>query len=36
MYGCDFEILNSTEPTAVFIAEGSKVEVEWKRNRLKF
>jgi uncharacterized protein len=36
MYGSDFEILNHTLPTAVFIAEGSKVEVEWKRNRLKF
>jgi uncharacterized protein len=36
MYGDDFEILNQTKPTAVFIAEGSKVEVEWKRNRLKF
>lgn len=36
MYGDDFEILNSTKPIAVFIAEGSKVEVEWKRNRLKF
>jgi uncharacterized protein len=36
MYGNDFEILNQTKPKAVFIAEGSKVEVEWKRNRLKF
>jgi uncharacterized protein len=36
MYGKDFEILNNTQPTAVFIAEGSKVEVEWKRRRLKF
>jgi uncharacterized protein len=36
MYGNDFGILNNTEPTAVFIAEGSKVEVEWKRRRLKF
>jgi uncharacterized protein len=36
MYGNDFEILNNTEPLAVFIAEGSKVEVEWKRKKLKF
>jgi uncharacterized protein len=36
MYGNDFEILNSTIPTAVLIAEGSNVEVEWKRNRLNF
>jgi uncharacterized protein len=36
MYGNDFEILNNTEPIAVFIAEGSKVEVEWKRNKLEF
>jgi uncharacterized protein len=35
MYGKDFEILNHTNPTAVFLAEGSDVEVEWKRNRLK-
>jgi uncharacterized protein len=35
MYGKDFEILNTTAPTAVFIAEGSKVEIEWKRNKLK-
>jgi uncharacterized protein len=36
MYGSDFKVLNNKEPTAVFIAEGSKVAVEWKRNRLKF
>jgi uncharacterized protein len=36
MYGNDFGVLNSTQPTAVFIAEGSAVEVEWKRSRLKF
>lgn len=36
MYGNDFAVLNTTEPLAVFIAEGSNVEVEWKRNRLKF
>ncbi len=36
MYGPNFAVLNITEPASVFIAEGSKVEVEWKRNRLKF
>ena len=36
MYGEAFSILNDTEPTAVFIAEGSAVGIEWKRNRLKF
>jgi uncharacterized protein len=36
MYGDDFEVLNHTPPTAIFIAEGSGVSVEWKRNRLDF
>jgi uncharacterized protein len=36
MYGEDFEVLNQTQPTAIFIAEGSEVSVEWKRNRLDF
>jgi uncharacterized protein len=36
MYGKAFSILNSTKPEAVFIAEGSSVAVEWKRNRLNF
>jgi hypothetical protein len=35
MYGNDFEVLNHTQPTAIFIAEGSEVAVEWKRNRLE-
>jgi hypothetical protein len=34
MYGDAFSILNSTAPEAVFIAEGSAVGIEWKRNRL--
>jgi uncharacterized protein YqjF (DUF2071 family) len=34
MYGEDFKILNSTDPTAVFIAKGSKVGINWKRNKL--
>ncbi|WP_310377373.1 DUF2071 domain-containing protein [Flavobacterium sp.] len=36
MYGKAFSVLNQTKPEAVFIAEGSSVNVEWKRNRLNF
>jgi uncharacterized protein YqjF (DUF2071 family) len=36
MYGEAFAVLNATKPAAVFIAEGSSVKIEWKRNRLKF
>jgi uncharacterized protein YqjF (DUF2071 family) len=36
MYGKAFSVLNTTKPKAVFIAEGSSVKVEWKRNRLNF
>jgi uncharacterized protein len=36
MYGKSFSVLNNTKPEAVFIAEGSSVSVEWKRNRLNF
>jgi hypothetical protein len=34
MYGSKFAILNNIKPDAVFIAEGSNVEVAWKRKRL--
>lgn len=34
MYGDSFSVLNTTKPVAVFIAEGSSVGIEWKRNRL--
>lgn len=34
MYGDDFNILNRTNPSAVFIAKGSKVGINWKRNKL--
>jgi hypothetical protein len=34
MYGKDFEFLNKAVPASVFIANGSAIEVEWKRNRL--
>jgi hypothetical protein len=33
MYGDAFAVLNDIEPE-VFIAEGSSVGIEWKRNRL--
>jgi uncharacterized protein len=36
MYGTDFSFLNTTKPSSVFMAEGSAVEVAWKRNKLKF
>ena len=36
MYGTDFATLDNTTPIAIFIAEGSKVAIEWKRRRLKF
>jgi uncharacterized protein len=36
MYGKSFSVLNKTEPSAVFIAEGSSVAVEWKRTKLNF
>jgi uncharacterized protein YqjF (DUF2071 family) len=34
MYGKSFSVLNQTKPEAVFIADGSAVAIEWKRNRL--
>ncbi len=34
MYGSKFAILDNAKPDAVFIAEGSAVEVAWKRKRL--
>ena len=36
MYGNSFSILNEAKPTAVFIAEGSSVAIEWKRTKLNF
>lgn len=36
MYGNPFENLTNTKPDSIFIAEGSSVSVDWKRNRLKF
>ncbi len=34
MYGKDFAVLDKTEPTAVFLAEGSAIEINWKRNKI--
>jgi len=34
MYGKSFSILNQTQPTEVFIAEGSDVSIYWKRNKI--
>ncbi len=34
MYGNSFDFLNSATPDSIFIAEGSPVEVEWKRTRI--
>jgi uncharacterized protein len=36
MYGKPFAHLINTKPDSIFIAEGSSVSVDWKRNRLKF
>jgi uncharacterized protein YqjF (DUF2071 family) len=32
-YGSDFAFLNQVKPTSVFMAEGSAIEVKWKRNK---
>jgi uncharacterized protein len=34
MYGAEFGYLSEDRPDSVFIAEGSKISVDWKRNRL--
>lgn len=34
MYGKDFAILDNTIPTATFLAEGSSVAINWKRNKI--
>lgn len=36
MYGKSFSVLNHTKPAAVFIAEGSAVEINWRRTKLNF
>lgn len=34
MYGKDFAILDKTLPTSIFLAEGSAIEINWKRNKI--
>ena len=34
MYGNDFAVLNQTKPTSIFLAEGSAIEINWKRNKI--
>lgn len=34
MYGKEFSVLNDTKPTSVYIAKGSEVGIEWKRNKI--
>ncbi len=34
MYGRAFEFLNHIKPTSVYLAEGSSVSIDWKRNRI--
>jgi uncharacterized protein len=36
MYSDEFRFLNFTEPDSIFLAEGSSVEVDWKRNKISF
>jgi hypothetical protein len=34
MYGKAFEFLQKASPCSVFLAEGSHIQVKWKRNKL--
>ncbi|WP_366185593.1 DUF2071 domain-containing protein [Flavobacterium ovatum] len=34
MYGKGFAVLDKTKPTSVFLAEGSTVEINWKRTKI--
>jgi len=34
MYGKDFAVLDTTQPTSIFLAEGSAIEINWKRNKI--
>ncbi|MBG6110182.1 uncharacterized protein YqjF (DUF2071 family) [Flavobacterium sp. CG_9.10] len=34
MYGKDFAILDKTQPESIFLAEGSAIEINWKRNKI--
>jgi hypothetical protein len=34
MYGKDFAVLDKTQPVSVFLAEGSAIEINWKRHKI--
>ncbi|MEM0542984.1 DUF2071 domain-containing protein [Flavobacterium sp. j3] len=34
MYGNDFAVLDKTKPTSIFLAEGSAIAINWKRNKI--
>ena len=34
MYGKDFAILDKTKPASIFLAEGSAIEINWKRHKI--
>ena len=34
MYGKDFAVLNKTQVASVFLAEGSAIEINWKRHKI--
>lgn len=34
MYGKDFAVLDKTQPASIFLAEGSAVAINWKRNKI--
>jgi len=34
MYGKDFAVLDKTEPSSIFLAEGSAITINWKRNKI--
>jgi len=34
MYGKDFAVLDKTQPASIFLAEGSAIEINWKRHKI--
>ena len=34
MYGNDFAVLDKTQPTSIFLAEGSAIQINWKRHKI--
>jgi uncharacterized protein len=35
MYGVDFKFLNTQQPSSVFLAQGSRVTIDWKRKKIE-